>query len=273
MTPSSKMHPIILGIMNVTPDSFSDGGEISTPDLQLKRAVELIQDGAHVLDIGAESTRPGSKPVSLDDEWQRLNPLLKLLSKNLPGTPMSVDTQKLEIARRAADLGVTWVNLIGREPKTEDARDLKNGGIKNIVAMHVSGTPETMQDNPLNSAQALTAVESYFDRLTTIFTSAGFQKNQLYFDPGIGFGKTDCANLRLLNQTNHWAKSRQIALGVSRKSLLGRTLNISEPKDRDNASKMLELGLVMLGASLIRTHAPKKLSLILKLLFEEGIPC
>ncbi len=253
--------PLIMGVVNVTPDSFSDGGELPTPEAAAQKAARLFEDGAEVIDIGAESTRPNATPVSSTEEWQRLEPVLKLLQKNHPTIPVSLDTRKPELMLRAADLGVVFVNDVegGLQVPEDTLARLAKYPRMQYIAMHMQGNPLTMQKQPLNADDALQAVDGFFAERQKALEAAGFAKDRIYLDPGIGFGKTDEANFRLMRDLVRWTREYRIAIGISRKGFLRRALKLDDPKATDPATKKLELGLALLGAKMIRTHDVKGL--------------
>jgi dihydropteroate synthase len=254
-----------MGVVNLTPDSFSDGGRFLDPSAAVDHALALIDAGADWIDLGAESTRPGSIPVQDDEEWKRIEPVLRrLLSK----AHISVDTRHSSTIRRAVDAGVSMINNVAGLSDDATMEYAARSGKVSWVAMHMAGTPETMQLHPLGAKQALTEVEGFFDSAHRKLTQAGFGPQQIWMDPGIGFGKTDGANVGLLAKTLDFAKRWNIVIGVSRKSLIGRTLQIPDPLLRDGPSKMLELGSVIAGARMIRTHDVKGLEVLRRLLDE-----
>jgi dihydropteroate synthase len=243
-----------MGILNVTPDSFSDGGRYDSVERALAHAGQLVEAGADFIDVGAESTRPGASPVSLDDEWQRLEPVLIALNSLRSRVRISVDTQKPEIMGRVLALGIAMINDVGGHATPEILREIGRQRGMQYMAMHVWGEPQTMQKNPLTSHEVLGEFERFGERIGARALAAGIAEEHLWLDPGIGFGKTDAANVALLGQIPRWSKRWQVAIGLSRKSLMGRLLAIPRPEDRDPPSKMLELGAALLGARLIRSH-------------------
>lgn len=245
--------PLILGVVNVTPDSFSDGGLFHEPQVAFRRVEQLIADGADVIDLGAESTRPGAEALKLEEEWQRLRPVLEL-TKQLPKhVLLSVDTYKPELMRRCVDYGVQVINDINGGADDNTLKWLAKHKVK-YLAMHKYGDPATMQQNPLRGRAAVTAVSDFYQQTTKRLTDLGFAKDQIWLDPGIGFGKDDAANLLLLQQAMTDKKSYQIVLGVSRKGFIGRLLDLPTPMQRDAPSKMLEIVCMMTGIFGIRTH-------------------
>ena len=245
----------IMGVLNLTPDSFSDGGLFCKTEDALKQVDHLIEMGAHYIDLGAESTRPQAISVSVEEEWARLESVLfELEKRNLSSVKISVDTKKAEIMRRLLDHNIHMINHVVEETLSDDLLEaiVKRG--MEYMAMHIYKKPKNMQDTPLDEEEALMDVYTFFESYQKRLLSAGFKRESIYFDPGIGFGKTDRANLSLMNEVKNFSKDYQIAIGVSRKSFLGRTLGITSPAERDLPSKTLEIALTFLGAKIIRTH-------------------
>lgn len=260
-----------MGVLNVTPDSFSDGGRYLDPAAAVDQALRLVEAGADVIDVGAESTRPGAKAVAVQEEWERLEPVLKRLgalgAKGL-GARLSVDTRKPTLMRPAADLGVSFINDVSGVAPLDILTTLAEFQGLQYIAMHMIATPETMQHEPLRGSAAVRAVDAFFATASERLAAAGFAAERTWLDPGIGFGKSDSGNLRLMAELPRWTSRYNVAVGVSRKSLIGRTLDIPVPADRDAPSKMLELGLAFAGAKMIRTHEVTKLRRLLDLLVE-----
>lgn len=259
----------IMGVINTTPDSFSDGGAYLDPLHALARAEELVAAGADYIDIGAESTRPGAAPVSMDEEWARLKPVLEPLCNSGINARISVDTRKPEIMRRAANLGVGMINDVQGNTDFATLQDLASRPGMKILVMHMHGNPQTMQKAPLRGPVAVQVVDRFFKNTHKKLLDAGFGHSQIWLDPGIGFGKTDAGNVQLMQQIPHWSAHYHLAVGISRKSLIGRTLGIENPDQRDGPSKMLELGLIAAGARLIRTHDVARLKGLVDLLSAE----
>ena len=258
----------IMGVINVTPDSFSDGGEFLAPATAVERASQLVDAGADVLDLGAESTRPGAAAVPADEEWRRLEPVLAKLLNSPLAARISVDTRKPLVMQRAAAMGVRWINDVAAAADPDLLAQLATYPHMHYIAMHMPFTPDIMQAQPLAPRQALAAVDALFVARRQQLAAAGFAADRCWLDPGIGFGKSDAANVALMQAVPRWSRTQQIAVGVSRKSFIGRALDLVNPKDRDPPSKMLELGLALLGASLIRTHAVGPLKHLQSLLAE-----
>jgi dihydropteroate synthase len=247
--------PLIMAIVNATPDSFSDGGRFLKWQDAVEHCYRLRDSGADIIDIGAESTRPGATPVSEDDEWARLEKILNELERRKFLTPLSIDTRKAEVMKRVADVvPVKYVNNVGGLVDAATLKFLSRRQELNYICMHMHGTPEHMQLHTLGLELAVDAVRSFFLESKKALLAAGFAANQIFMDPGIGFGKGDAANWQLIAATADYSREYQLCMGVSRKSFLGRALNIDDAIARDPASKILEVNLMIAGAKIIRTH-------------------
>jgi dihydropteroate synthase len=255
-----------MGVLNLTPDSFSDGGQFNERQPALEKCYQFVEDGVDIIDLGAESTRPGAPEVDEETEWQRLEPLLKELQSLRSQISISVDTKKPTIMRKAVELGVDYINDVSGYQDQVVLKELAQDKNLKYIAMHMHQSPQTMQAAPLDGEQAVHAVREFFSNAREHLKIAGFSAKHIFLDPGIGFGKTDQANAQLMAKTGEWSQSSQLLLGVSRKSFMGRTLQIVVPHKRDDASKMLEFGLVMMGAQIIRTHDVKRIKDLVKLL-------
>ena len=247
----SRESPVIAGILNVTPDSFSDGGRFEQPPQAIARGRQIAEEGAAILDIGAESTRPGADPVPADEEWARLEPVLRGL-RDLP-IPISVDTHKLEVAERAVDAGAAAINdvtALRADPGL--ARLAARTGV-GLVLMHMRGTPRTMQ---LDTAYRDVAAEvrgALADAQRTAL-DAGCAPEQIAVDPGLGFGKSLDGNLELLARLDEVASlGATVWVGPSRKSFLGALLDLG-PAERVTASVAACLAAVRRGADVLRVH-------------------
>ena len=251
LTPGSP--PLVMGIVNVTPDSFSDGGRYLDPDAAVAHAMELVERGADLLDIGGESTRPGSQPISLEDELARVVPVVRRLAQ-LTSVPLSVDTSKAEVARQALEAGAHIVNdvtaLQGDPAMLEVVRTHEAGAI----VMHMRGTPATMQLAPHYENVVAEVVEFLEARLQTC-RNVGIAESRLVFDPGIGFGKTREHNLRLLSHLEELRRlGRPVCLGVSRKGFLGKLLD--RPLERRLAGSLAAVCYALMrgSAHIVRVH-------------------
>jgi dihydropteroate synthase len=212
-----------MGIVNVTPDSFSDGGKFLDVDSAVAHGLELVQQGADILDIGGESTRPGATPVTLDEELRRVVPVIERLAAEVP-IPLSVDTSKAEVARQALSAGACIVNdvtgLAGDPAMPAVAAKSKAG----VIVMHMQGTPQTMQLNPTYQ-DVVRDIHGWFEQRLAALAEAGIEADCVALDPGIGFGKRLEHNLELLARGREFLDLRRpICLGVSRKGFINRVL-------------------------------------------------
>jgi dihydropteroate synthase len=243
---------LVMGIVNVTPDSFSDGGKFSTTDNAVSHALKLIKRGADILDIGGESTRPGASPVDEAEELRRVVPVIEQLAAQVR-VPLSVDTMKPAVARAAIVAGASIVNDVAAN-RSDDAmwRVVAETGA-GYVAMHMQGLPQTMQAQPAY-ADVVRDVESFFaDRLRCL-NAAGVAVDQVVFDVGIGFGKTLEHNLQLLAALRDFTKlGRPLLLGVSRKSFIG-ALTGAGVDERLPGSLAATCLAIESGVQIIRTH-------------------
>jgi dihydropteroate synthase len=244
--------PRLMGIVNVTPDSFSDGGKYNQSETAIAHALQLVQDGADILDIGGESSRPGAAEIDVDEEKRRVVPVIEGIRKVHPDIPISIDTVKYDVARAALQAGATMINDISgldMEPRlAELAAEYKVP----LVLMHMAGTPRTMQLNPTYND----VVQDVFDALAgKIERARSLGVQQLYADVGIGFGKTMEHNLHLLaNHKKFTELGVPLLLGISRKSFLGKLLGIEKASERDVATLAMHLLLQDSGAEIIRVH-------------------
>jgi len=213
--------PLVMGIVNVTPDSFSDGGRFSSTDAAIEHGLHLASDGADLLDLGGESSRPGSQPVSLDEELARVVPVVRGLAGRL-SIPISVDTTKAEVARRSLAAGAAIVNDITSGLGDPDMMAVAAEAAAGVVLMHMQGTPATMQQNPAYDDVVREVRDFLADRVRA-WVAAGVPAERIAIDPGIGFGKTSEHNRLLLAHLDALLPiGRPILLGVSRKGFLGR---------------------------------------------------
>ena len=238
-----------MGILNVTPDSFSDGGLYLNTTDAVDHAKKLIDSGAKIIDIGAESSRPGSQPISLDDEKKRLFPILEKVVEL--GVPVSVDSNKYEIMEESIKIGSSILNDINGFESDEKIELIKNNTVSACI-MHKKGTPLKMQENPhyTNLMQELTV---FFEKKKLILKKL-INENRLLFDPGIGFGKTFEHNKAIIKNLNSFFSVEvPILIGVSRKSFLHEFAN-EDLRDRDIISSIVSLFAIINGAKIIRTH-------------------
>lgn len=243
---------VIMGILNVTPDSFSDGGKYFEPARAIERGLEMVEEGAEIIDVGGESTRPGADPVGAQEELRRVLPVIEGLSAHA-GFALSIDTQKAAVAREALAAGAHIVNDIAanrEEPELWEAAAAAGAG---YVLMHMQGSPATMQQAPVYGDVIAEVSDFFADRLGKC-QRAGLHAEQIVLDPGIGFGKTAAHNLRLLAGLDRFrVHNRPLLLGVSRKSFMGRLIEAGVT-DRLPASLACTVWGVERGAQFIRTH-------------------
>ncbi len=245
--------PLLMGILNVTPDSFSDGGQFNAVDSAVARAVQMEADGADIIDIGGESTRPGAEPVSLDEELRRTVPVIRQLSQTLR-VPISIDTTKSEVARQALEAGAEIVNDISGltfDPAMlEFCRETDAG----ICLMHIQGTPQTMQKDPKYS-DVVSEVIEFLQQQVDRCLMAGIAAERMCVDPGIGFGKTAVHNLELLRAVPRMQNDlqRPVLIGHSRKRFLSKMLgrNVDE---REAGTVGVSIALAELGVDVLRIH-------------------
>lgn len=243
---------LVLGVLNVTPDSFSDGGLYLDPGCAVERAHRLVAEGADLIDVGGESTRPGADPVDDAEELARVVPVVERLCRELK-VPVSIDTRKPSVAERCLDLGVAVVNDIGanREDPAMWRVVARHGS--GYVAMHMQGDPLTMQVRPEYRDVVDEVVEFLGDRLGRIRES-GVTLDQVVLDPGIGFGKSLDNNLSLVAHIDRFRSlGRPVLLGVSRKSFLGRVLGVTEA-ERLPGALACSVWAAARGVQLFRTH-------------------
>ena len=244
--------PKIMGILNTTPDSFSDGGQFNSRQAALRRISEMALQGADIIDIGGESTRPGSDPVSVDEELSRTIPILQEAVPAHPNLIFSIDTTKYEVAQQALDAGAHIINDVSGLKKEPRFANLCADTGAAYVCMHSQGNPKTMQDNPSYDD----VVEDVLKELSQ--TKLELNKKGVYnivIDPGIGFGKTTGHNLRLIKNLPHFLQLNcPILMGVSRKSLIGKLLGGREVDGRLAGTIALHYHCLMQGASILRVH-------------------
>ncbi len=247
----------VVGILNVTPDSFSDGGDFFPPEKALERALEMAREGADLIDVGAESTRPGAQPVSEEEELVRLLPVIRGIRRQTT-VPISIDTTKPEVARRALEAGADIINDVdGLHAFPEMAQPVKEFEA-GLVLMHRRGTPETMQ----TLTQYDDVAEEVFSELDKSFTQvveSGVAPEQIVLDPGIGFSKTAQQNLELLARLTRFRDlGRPILVGPSRKSFIG-VLTGRPPRERDWGTAASVSLAVSYGAHLVRVHRVREM--------------
>jgi dihydropteroate synthase len=244
--------PSVMGVVNVTPDSFSDGGVNIRPETAATTARRMILDGAAIVDVGGESTRPGSEPVSLDEELRRVVPVLESIAAELPA---SIDTAKAAVARRAVELGAELVNdITALRGDPAMAETVAESGAY-LCLMHMLGEPRTMQQDPRYD-DVVDDVKAFLEERLTIAVGAGVAEERVCIDPGIGFGKTVEHNFELIRRLEELTTiGRPVVIGVSRKSSLGRILGDPEAKTGPlSASIATAVAAYERGATILRVH-------------------
>jgi dihydropteroate synthase len=242
----------LMGILNVTPDSFSDGGRYLDPDKAIARGVELAEEGADLIDIGGESTRPGARPVSAEEELERVIPVILGL-RRARSVPLSVDTYKAEVAKRALEAGADLVNDISALRFDPAMISLVSSERVPVVLMHMQGTPQNMQERP-RYRDVVEEVGDFLRSRVQFAVSMGVDPARIIIDPGIGFGKELDHNLALLRGIPALASLGQpLLVGPSRKTFIGRLLDAG-PEERMEGSLAAEVAAVLGGANMIRVH-------------------
>ena len=254
--------PLIMGIVNVTPDSFSDGGRYGTLEAAVQHALHLVESGANILDIGGESSRPGAEPVNEEEEFQRVIPVIEKLAGQTD-IAISIDTQKPAIAKAALNAGAIIINDIAANREDETMWQLVAETNSGYVAMHMLGNPKLMQRNP-KYVDVINDIKAFFYCRFERWTDWGMSLEQVVLDPGIGFGKTLEHNLTLLKELRRLTNmGRPLAVGASRKSFIG-DLTGAEVNDRLPGSLASACRAAQAGAAIIRTHDVKETAQALK---------
>ncbi|MEL0130096.1 MAG: dihydropteroate synthase [Betaproteobacteria bacterium] len=240
-----------MGVVNITPDSFSDGGDFIDPVRAIAFAERLVAQGADLIDIGGESTRPGAELVTLETERSRVLPVLTELVKM--GIPVSVDTNKLALMHEVADQGACMINDITGVANQETARLIATKNI-GVCVMHMKGAPKDMQDAPTYD-DVVADVQRFLANRVNVLIDAGVSRESIVIDPGFGFGKTIDHNLTLLNNLEKIrVDGLPVLVGLSRKSMLGHITGKTDPKDRLGASISSAVLAAIRGADIIRVH-------------------
>ena len=247
----------IMGILNVTPDSFSDGGLHFDKSAAIKRALQMVEEGADIIDIGGESTRPGSKPVAAEEELRRTIPVIEALAKKI-SVPLSIDTCKSEVAGRALDAGASIVNDIsGLRFDTLMAKVVSEQKVP-VVIMHIKGTPRDMQKNPVYEA-LIPEIMDYLRGGIRLALESGVAEDRIIIDPGIGFGKTTAHNLEIIHNLYEFTLlEKPLLIGPSRKAFTGSVLGGVPPEERlEGTAAALAISIIN-GANIVRVHDVKE---------------
>jgi dihydropteroate synthase len=252
-----RARTLVMGILNVTPDSFSDGGQFFDPETAVSKGIEMVSDGADIIDVGGESTRPGSDPVSVDAELERVVPVIKRLAAEVQ-VPISVDTRRHQVAEAAVDAGAAIVNDVTAGSDPEMFPLVRDRGV-GMVLMHMKGEPKTMQQNPEYN-DVVREVHNYLEVRVQAAVDAKVSWEQLCVDPGLGFGKTTDHSLRLMKDTDTFLDlGRPVLVGPSRKSFIGDALG-TEVTDRLEGTAGAVAYMVMKGAHIVRVHDVREIA-------------
>lgn len=243
---------VVMGVLNITDDSFSDGGDFLDPQRAVARGIELAEQGAATIDIGAESTRPGSKPVSSEEQIKRVVPVIEKLAAKIK-IPISIDSRDFQTTKAALDAGASLINDI---TSLDDSRTISLATEKNVpvVLMHIQNSPENMQIKPCYK-NVVKEVFDYLIKKAKIAEQAGIEKQKIFIDPGIGFGKTLEHNLDLLGNIDIFVNSGyRVLLGTSRKNFIGTITGKTAPKDRIFGTAATVALAAAKGVSIVRVH-------------------
>ncbi len=252
----SLERPLVMGILNVTPDSFSDGGSHMTADKAVEAALEMIDDGADIIDIGGESTRPGADYVGEEEEIRRVVPVVEALAASA-GVPLSIDTRKAAVARLALEAGAQIINDVSALRDDPDMLAVVRDSGAGSVLMHMAGTPKTMQRHPAYK-DVVREVRGWLKRRVASVVAAGVDPATIAIDPGIGFGKTTEQNLQLLAGLPRFATlGAPVLVGLSRKNFIGEITEESDPGRRLSGSLTGMVWSLWHGASILRVHDVK----------------
>ncbi len=265
---SFNKFPLIMGIVNITPDSFFSGSRKETQKEILEQVEKHLKEGADIIDIGAESTRPGARPVSLEDEKKRILPNIISIKKYFPETIVSVDTYKSEIAKEAIINGADIINDISGFDFDSKIVNILQQYKPGYILMHIKGTPQNMQKNPYYD-NVIQEITEYFQNKTKLLIEKGLPKNNIVIDPGIGFGKNDFHNLAIISNIDKFKNlGFPILIGLSRKSFIGRILDLQNPDDRLNGTSIMHSISLYKGANILRVHDVKFAKEAVKLITE-----
>ena len=248
---NARVH--VMGILNITPDSFSDGGRLNSEQDILNQAETMVNDGADILDIGGESTRPFAEAVAVDEEINRVIPAITAIRKHFT-TPISIDTTKSEVARQALEAGADIINDISAFHHDSNIIDVALESDVPVIIMHMQGTPRTMQVNP-SYDDVIGEIRTFLAERIEWAERKGLSRKKIIVDPGIGFGKTIGHNLTILKNLSEFSSlGCPVLVGHSRKAFIGALLDIKDPSSRDGATSVLSALCVQSGVSILRVH-------------------
>jgi dihydropteroate synthase len=254
---------LIMGVLNVTPDSFSDGGQFFEPDKAIEHGLKMVADGAAIIDIGGESTRPGSAPVSTKEQMERVVPVIKALCKKV-NVPISIDTQNFEVAKAALDAGATMINDITALSDERIGRLAVEQQVP-VILMHMQGTPKTMQIEPRYDGVVGEVRQFLLDRATQA-EDFGIPKERIFIDPGFGFGKTLEHNILLLRNISKFVNTGyRVLAGTSRKSFIGKLTGKENPAERIFGTAATVTLCAAAGVSIVRVHDVAEMADVVKI--------
>jgi len=254
----------IMGILNVTPDSFSEGGTYFDLDAAIEHGLAMVEDGADIIDIGGESTRPGSDPLPTEEELRRVIPVIEALVPKVH-IPLSIDTYKADVARRAFDAGASMVNDISGLRFDPDMPKVVASCDASVVIMHIKGTPQNMQQNPRYDA-LIPEIMDYLRCSIRLAVKFGVRDDRIIIDPGLGFGKTFDHNLEILRRLDEFTLlEKPVLIGPSRKAFIGKILGNARPADRLEGTAAAVAVSIMNGANMVRVHDVKEMVKVAKI--------
>ncbi len=248
----------IMGILNVTPDSFSEGGLYFDKSAAIERAHQMVKEGADIIDVGGESTRPGSEPITIEEEMKRTIPVVETLAENIK-VPISIDTYKSEVAKSALYSGASMVNDIGGLRFDPKMLEVVSQYKVPVVIMHIKGTPKDMQQNPVYDA-LIPEIMDYMREGIRTAKQSGISEDKIIIDPGIGFGKSFTHNLEIMNKLREFTLLKKpILIGPSRKAFIGKILGDVPVTERLEGTAATVAISIMNGANIIRVHDVKEM--------------
>ena len=260
-----KRETLVMGIVNVTPDSFSDGGKFFSPEVAISHASKLISQGADIIDIGGESTRPGAEKVSESEELKRVIPVIEKIRTDNPTILISIDTTKASVAKHAFKAGADIINDVSGLSFDNNMIGIVESFNIPVVIMHMKGNPQNMQLNP-KYKDIVNEILDFFKTKIKIAIQSGINRSMIILDPGIGFGKTVEHNFELLSRLNEFnVLELPIMIGPSRKSFIGITLDLP-PDDRVEGTAAAVSAGVMNGASIVRVHDVKSMKRVVRII-------
>lgn len=257
--------PYIMGILNITPDSFSDGGCFFDTAAAFEHAAKLIEDGADIIDIGGESTRPYAQKVDIDVEIGRILPVVEKIREKFPDIPLSIDTRNAKTAKYALEAGVDIINDVSACDWDEKMKEIAKNYDCPLILNHSKGSPENMQDNPAYES-VTEEIFDYFEAKIEELVAFGIKKSRLIVDPGIGFGKTAGQNFEILRKiANFKSFNLPVLVGHSRKAFLKKTINSDDNFELDKATNAVSAFLLQAGVNILRVHNVKELKTLVKI--------